>query len=86
MLKWIKVMALYGGSGPRIKYGAPFFHWLRDQLLMVNDYAYTGTGFPGDSDLALPEGEQWGDLGKKDTIMHVFYIFMILCFLCVILR
>ena len=36
-------------------------------MLMVDDYAYVGLDFRGDPDFALPEGTQWGDLGKKYT-------------------
>ena len=39
---------------------------------MIKDYTYVGTEFRGDTNLDLLEGEQWGDLGKKDTMMHVF--------------
>ena len=31
-------------------------------MLMVDDYAYVGLDLCGDSDLALPEGSQWGDV------------------------
>ena len=37
-------------------------------MLMVDDYAYAGLDFRGDPDLVLPEGAQWGELGKKYTI------------------
>jgi hypothetical protein len=36
-------------------------------MLMVDDYAYLGLDFRGDSDLALPKDMQWGDLSKKYT-------------------
>jgi hypothetical protein len=32
---------------------------------MVDDYAYARLDFRGDPDLVLPEGAQWGKLGKK---------------------
>jgi hypothetical protein len=34
-------------------------------MLMVDDYAYAGLDFRGDTDLALPKDAQWGDLSKK---------------------
>ena len=52
------------GGGLRVKYGATFFDWLDDQLLMIEDYTYVGTDFRGDLDLALLVDEQWGDLGE----------------------
>ena len=48
-------MADHSGM-PIIKYDEVFFQWLRNQLIMVEDYAYTGTDFCGDPNLALPEG------------------------------
>jgi hypothetical protein len=34
-------------------------------MLMVDDYTYVGLDFRGDPDLVVPEGSQWGNLGKK---------------------
>ena len=58
-------MACIGGGRGNVKFGDPFLRWLRDQLLLVEDYAYAGTDFRGDPDLPLPPGAQWGDIGKK---------------------
>ena len=35
------------GKG-RVNFGDPFFRWLWDQMLMVENYAYAGTYFTGD--------------------------------------
>jgi hypothetical protein len=71
-------------AGPIIKYNDTFFDWLRPEMLMVDDYAYAGLDFRGDPDLVLPEGAQWGKLGKKYTFffLYVFLNFIICnCFL-----
>ena len=68
----------------RVKFGDPFFRWIRDQILMVEDYAYVGTDFTGDPDLPLPPGGQWGDIGKKQETLKMkncFYVFYVLYFL-----
>ena len=65
MQKWVWIMARTGASRGKVKFSDSFFRWLRDQLLMAEDYAYAGTGFSGDPDLPLPPGGQWGDIGKK---------------------
>ena len=58
-------MACTGAGRGRVNFSDPFFRWLWDQMLMVEDYAYAGTDFIGDLDLPLPPGGQWGDIGKK---------------------
>jgi hypothetical protein len=74
-------------AGPNIKYDDTFFDWLQPQMLMVDDYAYVRLDFRGDPDLVLPEGAQWGQLGKKYTFfvfLNVFVNFIICkCFLYV---
>ena len=58
-------MAHIGAGRGKVKFNDLFFRWLRDQILMVEDYDYAGTDFTGDPDLPLPPGRQWGDIGKK---------------------
>ena len=58
-------MAHTGAVRGKVKFGDLFFRWFRDQILMVEDYAYIGMDFTGDPDLPLPLGGQWGDIGKK---------------------
>ena len=60
-------MTLTGAGKGKVKFWAPFFCWLNDQILMTEDYAYTGTDIKGEPDLPLPPGEQWGDIGKKQN-------------------
>ena len=57
MLRWVEVMARHGGGRPTIKYGAPLFCSLRNQLLMIKDCAYAGTDLCRDPELALLKGE-----------------------------
>ena len=38
----------------RVKFSDLFFRWLRDQILMVEEYAYVRMDFTGDPDLPLP--------------------------------
>lgn len=73
MKQWVDLMACHGGVSI-VKYDEIFFQWMRNKLIMVEDYAYTGMDFCGDPDLALPEGSQWGDIGKQE-------FFIICCFL-----
>ena len=71
-------MAHTGAGKEKVKFGDPFLRWLKDQILMVEDYANAGTDFSGDPDLPLPPGGQWGDINKKqETLkwMKCFYVF-----------
>ena len=71
-------MAHTGVGRGKVKFGHLFFRWLRDQILMVEDYAYVGMDFSGDLDLPLPLGGQWSDLGKKQETLkwtQCFYVF-----------
>jgi hypothetical protein len=44
------------GGGPIVSYDEKFFKWLKKQLIMIEDYAYTGMDFRGDPDIVLLEG------------------------------
>ena len=81
MLAWVMVMPRHGGGGPKVSYGSGFFHWLRNQLLMVGDYAYKGADFCDDPELALPEGEVWDDQGKKRHYPLCFQFLYFISFL-----
>jgi hypothetical protein len=82
MKRWVDLMACHGGMST-ITYGLVFFQWLRDQLIMIEDYTYAGNNFHGDPDLALPDGSQWGDIGKKDSFsLYVVFEILIMKFLC----
>jgi hypothetical protein len=52
-------------TGPIVRYNDVLFDWLMHQMLMVDDYTYVDLDFRGDIDLVLPEGSQWGNLGKN---------------------
>jgi len=36
---------------------------------MIEDYPYAGVDFRGDTNIPLPEGMQWGDLGNTLTLV-----------------
>jgi hypothetical protein len=41
---------------------------------MVEYYAYVGVYFCGDPDIALPDGSQWGDIGKKENFVYIRFL------------
>ena len=64
MIAWVIVMPCLGGAAHKFIYGDGFFRWLRNKLLMIEDYAYDGENFHHDLELVLLEGEMWDDRGK----------------------
>ena len=48
MVAWVTAMPRLGGGEPKVNYRFGFFRWLRNQLLMVEDYAYEGVDFHND--------------------------------------
>jgi hypothetical protein len=72
---WCDLMARHV-AGPIVKYNDAFFDWLRPQILMIDDYAYVGLDFRGDPNLVLPEGFQWGNLGKKDILFFIVFLWI----------
>ena len=65
MQRWVRILARTRVGRGKVKFGDPFFRWLTDQLLMMEDYAYAGTDFSRDPDLPLSPSGQWGDIDKK---------------------
>ena len=65
-----------GGGPVHQAFNEDFFLWLRCQIICIDDYAYAGVDFRGDPDMPLPEGAQFGDIGKTFT----FLIFKLLNF------
>lgn len=53
------------GGGQQMSFPPVLFIWLRQQLIMVDFWAYVGTYFQGDPNLPLPPGAQWNDSGKE---------------------
>ena len=54
MLRWVFVMSRHSGGGSKVVYGSILFCWLRNQLLMIEDYAYEGENFYEDPELPIP--------------------------------
>ena len=61
-------------------YKPEFFEWIRRQLIVVEDWPYSGMDFTGDADLPHPVGEDWDEaLGKT----HFFILMSIMIFLII---
>ena len=78
MDRWAALMPRLG-EGQQMSWRLEFFRWLRRQLIIVEDWPYVGTDFTGDSDLPLPEGDDWDEeLGKTSCfLIFMFYVFFV---------
>ena len=83
MIALVTSMPHLGGGRPKVSYRSVFFHWLRNQLLMVEDYAYEREDFRNDLELVLPKGEVLDDRGKKRYYQLVF-LFLVFYFIFIL--
>ena len=65
-----------------VVFSTAFFSWFRWHIITMNDYAYAGVDFRGDPDLVLPEGAQWGAIGKNFLTMFLIFSKVYTIFLC----
>ena len=79
MKRWVKLMSRHARKS-NIVFSTAFFAWFRRHIVTIDDYAYEGVDFQGDRDLVLPEGAQWGAIGKNDSTMFFIFIRFIQCF------
>ena len=83
--RWADEMHILGGGRVANPYPANFFPWWRRQIVAIDDYPYAGIYFQGDSDMPLPPGSAYGDIGnesqppffkKKKLIYLIFFCFL----------
>ena len=75
MQQWVDHMARHAGQS-KITFIDAFFRWFERQDMAFSEYPYIGMDFRGDPDLVLPDGEQWGDLGKILTLSLFYYFYL----------
>ena len=80
MKKWSKVLSCTGG-GRQPHFSEEFFDRFDCQMWAINDYGYEGIHFHEDTELVLPEEEDWDrEIGKKDAQLSQkfeFYDFIV---------
>ena len=81
MQRWVELMGQHSGQST-IVFSTTFFTWFRRQIIAIIEYAYAGVDFGGDPDLVLPEGAQWGAIGKNDSTMFFYFPKVYTMFLC----
>ena len=62
---WVDAMRRMGGGRVANPYPADFFPWWRRQIVSIDDYPYAGIYFRGETDMPLPPGSAYGDIGNK---------------------
>ena len=83
MQRWVDHMSRHAGQS-QISFSDTFFRWFDRQEMVYSEYPYASMDFRGDRDLVLPDGEQWGAIGKIFDHIPV-YCFSFIMFLCFIL-
>jgi hypothetical protein len=76
------------GTESEFRFTGDFFAWLRCQLIVIEDFPYTGVDFRGSMDLVLPDGMDWDASGEKpkQSCQVFFFILKFILFLCVLRR
>jgi hypothetical protein len=77
-MEWWTSLSLRLGSYSEFRFTGDFFAWLRRQLIVIEDFPYTGVDFRGSMDLVLPVGEDWDTSGEKPKMIlsSVFYFIL----------
>ena len=79
MQRWVDLMARHAGQS-WISFSDAFFKWFNCQEMVFTEYPYVGMDFRGDSDFALPAGEQWGVIGKISDHISVYCFYNVLMY------
>ena len=49
LIRWVAVMARHPDEGAAVvRFSDSYFHWLEDQLFVIQDFLYAGMDFRGD--------------------------------------
>lgn len=72
MQRWVDHMSRHAGQS-QISFTDTFFGWFERQEMAFSEYPYAGMDFRGDPDLVLPDGDQWGAIGKILDHITIYY-------------
>jgi hypothetical protein len=56
-------------------YNEDFFYWWKQQVISLDDYRYAGIKFRGDSDMPLPLGSTYGDIGMSKVFTYFIFLY-----------
>ena len=81
--RWENVMHRLAGGRVDNPYLVDFFPWWWRKIIAIDDYPYAGIDFRGDSDMPLPLGATYHDIGNESQTHFKFFELLIffLCFL-----
>ena len=65
MVQWITLMACHSEGVEVVRFTPSYFHWLENQIIMIEYFPYAGIDFRSDREVSLPPGTQWDDSGKN---------------------
>lgn len=65
IMRWVALMAHHPEEGSKVvRFSPKYFHWLSNQLFVIQDFPYDEMDYHNDPDMILPPGELWDDSGK----------------------
>ena len=71
---WENVMRRLGGGRVANPYPTDFFPWWQRQIIAIDDYPYAGIDFQGDTDMPLPPGAAYGDIGNESQTLFLSFL------------
>ena len=73
MAWWTEVMRWKGGGRVQTPYNDELFFWWRQQVITLDDYPYIGIDFRGDTDMPLPPGFAYKDIGTSKLFKYFIF-------------
>ena len=62
-------MACHSAGDEVVHFTPAYFHWLENQIFVIEYFPYVGIDFHGDREMSLSPGTQWDESGKNNFDM-----------------
>jgi hypothetical protein len=75
MARWTEVMRWKGGGRVPTPYNDDLFLWWIRQVIALDDYPYEGIDFRGDTDMPLPPGSTYKNIGMSNIFEYFIFFY-----------